>query len=127
MKIQGTNKIVLEDMPSEHRSWLGKLISPLNQCLESVYAILRNNVSIADNMASQITTIQLQPNQTTFSVSWSKPAPTLVLLGRMYDQTGASPSTYVGLLWTFANGTINITLTGVPAGIAYSVTIVGLI
>jgi hypothetical protein len=95
-------RLVTEDFP-EQKKWLGKLLQPLNQFMESIYSTLNKNITIADNLAADIRTIELDG---TFPVnlSWSLTAkPIAVVVGDCYKSSGASMTltSAVQVQWQF--------------------------
>jgi hypothetical protein len=63
MKISGAKKLILEEVPSEQRSWFTKIINVINPFFDSVYKILTNGITIGDNCKAQKITISIAANQ----------------------------------------------------------------
>ena len=84
------NRLTLEDFPTEQRKWLGQLIQPLNQFIESVYSALNRNLTVSENCSGDIKLVELDG---TFPVklSWSlRSKPVAVLVGNVYKSDGSS-------------------------------------
>ena len=125
-KINATKKLVLEEYPSEVRSWLVKLIDPLNRFLEQAYFALVNGLTLRDNLKSQVQELTLFENQTyPVKYSWRlNERPTIVTVGQIYDTSGALVPVY-SFSWIYNNGTVEATFNGLTAANEYKVVLVG--
>lgn len=100
-KIPRLKRIVTEDFPSE-KSWIGKLLSPLNDFMESVTAALSKRLTFGENMACQIFELTFD-GRFPAKVSWNaqgRPLGVLLLEVRRKSD-GAPPAGAVSLPWTF--------------------------
>lgn len=61
-KLPRTKKLIQEDFPSE-RSWIGKLLQPLNQFLESTNLALDKGLTITDNLDQQTVQVTVTGNE----------------------------------------------------------------
>lgn len=130
MKFSTTKTIVLEEFPAEVRSWLTKLINPLNQFLEQVYKTLVNGITLRDNMKSQVSDIKIGVQQAyPIKLAWNlNEKPTACLLGAMAEDVSAfSPLPLHSFQWVFNQGQIEIYFTGLDTNKAYKATIVTLV
>ena len=127
-KITTTKKIVMEDLPEQHRPWLVKLVEPLNRFLEQAYAALVGGLTLGDNLKAQVSTITLTATTTTTqSVMWTKnEKPTAVFIGQIADEAGTAVPNYV-FTWTYADNALHLTFTGLTAAHKYSIKIIGLV
>jgi hypothetical protein len=123
-------RLSLEDFPTDQKKWLGKLLSPLNQFMESVYQSLNQGLTLKDNMAATVLETQLE-GQFPAKMSWTlKSKPVAVLLGQVerVDGTTVSLASAVGLRWSYnGQGTLQIDqITGITPSstVKYRVTLV---
>jgi hypothetical protein len=127
-KILGGKKIILEDFEPEQRKWLPKLISPLNQFMESVYSALQKGLTISENLRAEVYKRTLPAGSSTQSLAWNlNQQPTAVLLGQITDTAGNIPVSQVGIMWTFRDNSITITYDGLDSNTSYRTTIIGLV
>lgn len=125
-KINSTKRIIVEEFPVEVRSWLKKLIEPLNRFLEQVYYALVNGLTVKDNLKAQVNTVTLDAAATTAKLSWNlNERPTAVFVANISDETGAVVSPY-SMSWVFNNGQVELTLNGLSAN-KHTLTILGLV
>lgn len=79
MRIKTTNKLSIEDVPSEQRSWANKIITPINDFLSQSIKLLNDGLSFPDNFIGQehIFDFVYQTNLISFPVGflWTKGAP----------------------------------------------------
>ena len=97
------NRLILEDFPAEPRKWLGKLIQPVNQFFESIYSALNKGLTIADNFAGEVKTVELD-GTFPLKLTWSqKSKPVAVLVGDVYRSDGSAVSLTYGVFvkWSF--------------------------
>ena len=128
MKILSNRRIILEDFPEEQRKWLPKLLSPLNQFLESTYAALNKNLTLEDNIRGKKFVFDIGAGTTTIEAKWDAPErPSLVLLGQVTTEAGDATALVIGIIWTYAAGSVSITLTGLDAGLGHKVNIIGIV
>jgi len=126
-KINSTKRIILEEFPSEVRSWLKKLVEPLNKFLEQVYYALVNGITIKDNLKAQVNNITIEAAQTyPVKYSWSlNERPTAVMPANIVDTTGAAVSPY-SFSWVYNNGQVELTLSGLASN-KHTLTVLGLV
>lgn len=95
-------RLVVEDF-QDQKTWIGRLLQPLNQFFESVYSALNKNLTIADNISGDVQTIELDG---TFPIklAWKlKMRPVALLVGNVYRSDGSSTTLTeaVFLQWNF--------------------------
>ena len=131
MKILANRRIVLEEFPDEEQKWLPKLLSPLNAFLEAAYTAFAGRLTIEENLTGEKYQFKVQSpasGNSTLQARWEKiNPPTVVLLGQVTTKAGLAPTAVVGIIWTYANKEISITLTGLAANTEYVVNIVGIV
>ena len=95
-------RLASEDFSGQ--SWADKLVSPLNAFMESVRAALVNSLTVNENMAGMIKTVELDGNFPT-KVAWTLSSrPMSVLVGNVYKSDGSSftLSAAVQVQWSFS-------------------------
>lgn len=79
MRIKTTNKLSIEDVPSDQRSWANKIITPINDFLSQSIKLLNDGLSFPDNFIGQehIFDFVYQTNAISFPIGflWTKGAP----------------------------------------------------
>lgn len=127
MKISSIKKIVLEEFPSEVRGWLVRLISPLNQFLEQTYQILTNGITLRDNMKQQTIDLDVAAGQVyPIKVAYRlNERPTSVTIGHIVENNAAPGVIPVhSMQWTYVNGTLEVSFSGLSALKAYKTTLI---
>jgi len=116
--LPATKRITRADLGEDIPEWVDNLLSPLNAFIEQIYTAFNKNISIPENIASQIIQLEINTNasyssgifpSTSFKRNLSKKA-NVVLIGQVKDLSnnefkfvaGGYPS------WEDNNGTINI-------------------
>lgn len=88
-KLPPSQKLALEDFP-EQAKWIDRLISPVNSFMERMTAVLNKGITINDNMAGSITTVELNGTWPV-KVAWTlTQRPATVLVGQVYRTDGSS-------------------------------------
>lgn len=59
MKLISIKRILKDDFPPEVQQWIGTLLFPLNTNIEHTSEILQKNVTLTDNIAAEVKTIQV--------------------------------------------------------------------
>jgi hypothetical protein len=130
MKISSNKRFVTEEFPEAIRSWIGKLISPLNSFIEQVYQTLSKNMTLADNLKAQLYQVSITANQT-YPVKQAynlNERPTVVAIGQIHENpTETSPLPVHCMTWVYSNGTLELTFIGLDAAKAYKATIYTLV
>lgn len=102
-------KYTLEDFKDQ--SWIGKLLSPLNSFIESVYALTQNNVSIEDNLFQEIKEIKFVNNAANFPLKFQtkfNKLPKSVLCIYCVATDGTTSSAQPWATWSYSNSQIQI-------------------
>jgi hypothetical protein len=101
---------LLEDFP-EQSGWIDKLILPINSHIERVVGALNRSLTLTENLAADIKTVELSGTLPA-RLSWGLAArPVAVLVGGWTQTTGAAvPVTEaVQVQWSFTqNGQLSI-------------------
>lgn len=88
-------RLSIEDY-QDQKSWIGKLLTPLNQFLDATVSALNKDLNVVDNTTSDIKSIQLSSVPTLnapASVSWTKVIiPIAVMVGNIRLSSGANVS-----------------------------------
>jgi hypothetical protein len=59
MKPRYIKRIIKDDFPQEVRTWIDTLLYPLNASIEQNSQILQKNISLIDNLAAEVRTLQI--------------------------------------------------------------------
>ena len=108
-RIPPLTRLQAEDFSSQSE-WIEKLLGPLNRFMELTTNALNKQLTLEDNMAATIKTVELDG---TFPVrvAWTLPGkPVSVLVGNIYRADGA-PHTMtapVGVQWSYNSGVLSI-------------------
>ena len=78
-----------EDFPDQN-TWIDRLLQPLNAFFERITAVLNKGITVTDNMAGAMVTVELNGTWPV-RVAWSlEQRPVSVLVGNVYRSDGAS-------------------------------------
>jgi hypothetical protein len=109
-RLPPVQRLSLEDFPDQ-KKWLGKLLSPINQFMESVYQSLNQGLTVKENMAGTLLEVILEGSMPA-KAAWSlKSKPVAVLLGQVErtDGTTITLSSAIGIRWSYnGEGTLQI-------------------
>jgi hypothetical protein len=127
-KITSTKKLVIEDYPAEVKPWIKKLIDPLNRFLEQSYYALVNGLTIADNLKGQVSSLDVVASQEyPIAFAWRlNERPTVLLVGNCEESTGGTVAAF-STAWTYNNGQVLVTFTGLDTAKKYTIKLVGLV
>jgi hypothetical protein len=113
-----TKKIYRSDLGSNIPLWVDNLLSPLNTFIEQVYTAFDKNLTIPNNISSQIETIEFTTragysSQEFDEISIKRKIPryaTFAMIGNVIDYTNPQRkfTTPIFLSWSDDNGTIKI-------------------
>jgi len=78
-RIPPLKRVLQEEFPDQ--PWLNKLLTPLNKFMESVVSAFNKSITVNDNMAGAIRTVEMRG--TTATIPWSGQAPSVVIVGRV--------------------------------------------
>jgi len=131
-KIPVQTKLLLEDVPEEHRDWMSKFIIPVNQFQSAAVAALTSDLSLSENLRCQIKEITFVNNAASFPLKFAyalKSRPLMVLKANVVDISSA-PAALTSAIdipdWELSqNIEIQInTITGLTADHKYRLTVV---
>lgn len=128
-QVPSKRRLVVEDFKSQI-SWIDKLIQPINEYMDSTTAALNKSLTIRDNFAGDIRTVELAGTWPV-KLSWNLAArPVAVLVGNTVKSSGDSftLSAAVQVQWSFnQSGQLQIDgIVGVTpsSSVKYKVTLV---
>jgi hypothetical protein len=129
-KFGAVKKIDINDMPSEQRSWVGKLLEPLNQFMTQTSTALTNGLVLADNsrmvkISANIAASQVYPME--YNLKALKERPSMVLIGALRTTNGATISDAFSVTWAYNDGILSYTLLGLDAANTYEITLLALL
>lgn len=101
MKIPQPPHFSAEDFPQEYRSWIAKMIGPLNQFLSAVYSALNASLSVKDNLNAEVKSFTFEGRPVTIATNLkSKPIGVLILK--------SNPAAPVALEWSHSGKTVTV-------------------
>lgn len=121
MRLPPIKRFLMEDFQTE-ASWIGRLIIPLNTFMTIMTNGLDNGMTISENMLAQIKTISVSGATSQTSFLWPfqiKPIGCHVIACTKADGT---PFQNPGVTFTFSQGLVQVTLTGLSPTDNYFVT-----
>lgn len=148
-KLPTLRRLSMEDF-KDQKSWIGRLLEPLNQFFVSVVSALDNNLTFRDNFAAQVFEVRVQTASSVTAGSGTLPGyvallsevkilakstlrgrPTMILVGDVVEVADNPQSVRYAVsvagLWDFANGQIVIRgVTGLEVSKEYRLTCVAL-
>ncbi len=127
-KITSTKKLVLEDYPAEVKPWIKKLLDPLNRFLEQAYYALVQGLTIEDNLKGQVSSLDVVASQEyPIAFAWRlNERPTALLVANCSESTGGTVAAF-STGWTYSNGQVLVTFTGLDTAKKYTIKLVGLV
>lgn len=132
MRLPTQKKILREDL-KDAPGWVSGIIDPINSFMENVYQSLNKNITLQDNVASNIKEITYRtdssypsPQEVVTFQNTLRASPIGIVLLQVYDKANYTPPPGpVYIPWVNDNGTITIsTITGLEADKAYLVRMV---
>jgi hypothetical protein len=125
MKLTNIKRLLVEDFSSQS-SWIGQLLTVLNQFIENVTQALSKGLTVTDNMDAEIREITFLASETvSFKVN-TRNRPKGVLVSRFETVSGSAPTSAPFPVWSFNSAdstiTINSWFGGLSATAKYRVT-----
>lgn len=104
-------RYTVEEFP-EQQSWIGNLLSPLNQTIQELFSGLNNNITISDNLYQEVKELKFTVDATTYPIKFKtkfnkQPVGIHVLYCK--DSLGGTSSDTPWLTWSFSDGLLTIT------------------
>lgn len=129
-KITNSRKIAGEDFP-EQKTWINKLLGPLNTLLQDLILILNNGITLADNVKSQSYSIRLVSDgsrtNSSFSWKWTKNQnPSIMVIGQLIEE-GSTTVPAVGFTWQMSGEAVVCNISGLSASKTYQLKIQGIV
>ena|SRR5258708_488200 len=143
MLVPSISNLRTEDFPSE-KSWISKLLGPINQFLNSASTALNGNITFSDNIPCQLIKLNFLsggadfPKIIKWDIAQNNPNPNATLAAPVEVRVCSATENGIGIAvvmaWSFANGTITfpyiVKLTasgvvGLTAGARYNIVLRG--
>jgi hypothetical protein len=130
-KIPVQTKLLLEDVPEEHREWMSRIIIPINQFISAQVAAMTNDLTFTENIRAQIKDVTFINNAASFPLKFRstlKTVPQYVLKLKVVDisETPVDLTSAIDIPdWEFTQEQevqIN-TITGLTASQKYKLTV----
>lgn len=126
-QLPSIKSLTIEDYPDE-KTWIGKLIDPLNSFMSSVITNLNKGLTIGENVNGFIKTFDVTGGAFPVSIPNSlKSRPIAVIIGSIYNKQtpAATIGTGITIEWEFASSTLKIkNISGLTTGTKYTVTVI---
>lgn len=125
-RLPAIKTLQIEDFPSQ-KSWIGKMLVPLNQFMGSVYNSLNGSLELGVNIRAQVQTIEFIEGTTDLPFRFQSTIgrPRMVLIGEAADVSD-TPSALTAApfaVWSFSNGQVVLDdLIGLNSGQTYRLT-----
>ena len=129
-QIPSTKRFTMEDF-KDQQGWIGRLLTPLNEFMQSVTFALSNQLTIKDNLAQEIKDVEVSVTATNmypiyFKCKFSTRA-VAMWVGNAVEIAG-SPAVItnpVYIDWEYVNGQVKINnISGLTVGKRYRLTLV---
>ncbi len=127
MKITG-KRFQVEDFDNEQKSWIGKLLGPLNSYTEQVVQAVNQGLTLSDNLKAQVSDVnvivsQAYPIVQSYTLN-EKPVSVHIAQVRALD--GSIPTAPFSVHWVLGaqQNTLQLYLLGLDPTKAYSVRII---
>lgn len=122
-------KLLLEDIPADNRSWMEKLVQPINTFISSVIYALSGNLTLGENVRAVVFTSTFTNNSSSFPIRirntmGSKPTGTLILKADNLTNPATVPTALSITDWQITNSNdvaIN-SISGLTANNKYQIT-----
>jgi hypothetical protein len=112
-KIPSVKRLMAEDF-YDQKSWIGKLLQPLNTFMEQVTLALNKRLTISDNLQAQLSklTVTEGTNEYYVKVTFTD-IPQGVFVSKVRDIDSKGYDTAVGVLWDYLHETQQVKITKV--------------
>jgi len=125
--LQRLKRFVTEDYPSQ-AEWIGQLLDPLNQFIDTVFGALNKGLTFRENVRSVVKVLEFVEATSAYPMkfAWDLKGggPTALIVARVvYNST--APTTTVGADWSFDGTSISIRdFFGLTNGESYKITVI---
>jgi hypothetical protein len=129
-KFGSVKKLSVDEIPTEHRGWFGKVLEGLNPFIQQTSTALSNGLVLADNsrtvkFTTTITTSPTWPMK--YNLKDLKERPTAVLIGSLKSTDGFTITAAYCVHWAYDNGQLSYTILGLDSAHSYSATLIAII
>jgi hypothetical protein len=114
--LPATKKITRADLGKDAPDWVNNLLEPLNSFIEQIYTSFNRNITLPENVASQIITVEINTTSTyssgdfpsiNFKRTLARKA-NLLIIGKAVESESSNFTNGVFPTWDDNNGTIAI-------------------
>lgn len=129
MRLPSLKNLKVEDFNSQ-KSWIGKLLSPLNQFMIQVYTALNGNLEFGVNVKGQVKTLTIDTDTVSYPVRFqttfnTKPQGLWIINVRDLSGNPTTLTNAVFVDWTWKNNEIQInSFIGLPASTKFEITLI---
>ena len=128
-RIPPIKRLTTEDF-KDQTSWIGKLLSPLNEFMASTVQALNRGLTFSDNFAAQVKTLTFTVDANTYPMKFlcttgTKPMGLWVVSAKEVADNPATLTTAVFADWSYVNGQIVINnISGLTSGHKYDICVI---
>ncbi len=128
-RIPPIKRLSTEDF-KDQTSWIGKLLTPLNEFMSTTVAALNRGLTFSDNLAAQVKTLTITASADAYPLKFlctlnSRPQGLWIVSVRDHASTPLTLTTAVFADWDYANGQVIINnITGLTAGRKYDICVI---
>jgi hypothetical protein len=128
-RIPPIKRLTTEDF-KDQTSWIGKLLTPLNDFMSSTVASLNRGLTFTDNFAAQVKTLTFTVDANTYPIKFlcttaAKPIGLWVVSAREVSSNPSTLTTAVFADWSYSNGQVVINnFSGLTSGLKYDVCVI---
>lgn len=123
-------KISVEEIPSEHRQWFGKVLDSLNPFMQKTAEALDNGLVFSDNSRSVKFNSTIAISQTwpmRYNLKALKERPTAVLIGSLRATDGFTITAAYSVNWSYVDGLLLYTILGLDSSHPYQISLIALL
>lgn len=115
-KLPSLIRLLVEDFPDQ-KEWIGKLLQPLNQFMESTAASINKSLTVQDNIDQQYVEVSITGNASSTFKATTKNRPSGVSVINVVTVSGTAPTAAVQPIWEYVPATNSIKVTSWYGGL----------
>lgn len=125
MRLNNAKKIIPEDFPDDI-DLVRKLADVLNPFIFGVFTAISKQLTLAENIKSQVFTVELLAGESTKDLRWEvNERPTSLIIGNALKSDNSQISQVIGLSWYLEGSTLKVKFNGLDGSTKYKITLIG--
>lgn len=125
MRLNNAKKIIPEDFP-DYIDLVRKLADVLNPFIFGVFTAISKQLTLAENIKSQVFTVELLAGESTKDLRWEvNERPTSLIIGNALKSDNSQISQVIGLSWYLEGSTLKVKFNGLDGSTKYKITLIG--